>query len=217
MNRVQIFIDGGNFYNLALKRINCHEVNFDFDKFIDFLVGDRELIYPGKRFYIGTVRGQEDSHETTKAMSNQTKLFRKLESSGWTIKTSKLRARTETITIDDRFKDYQTLLANGVSEITYQRSREKGIDVKLATDLLVGALDDKYDIAVVVSSDSDLVPAIDIVRKKFNKKIEYVSFSAPQLPELNIYEDLKPTKVMIYRSDIQRIIPVTDLNRFKLL
>lgn len=216
MDRVQIYIDGGNFYNLALKRIGCHEVDFNFDKFANFLVGDRELILPGKRFYIGTVRGKDDNHETTKAMSNQTRLFRILERNNWTIKTSKLRTRTETIKIDDRFKDYQQLLAKGIKEITYQRAREKGIDVKLATDLLVGALDDRYDVAVIVSSDSDLAPAMDIVRKKFHKKIEYVSFSSPQLPELNIYEELKPTGIMIYNSDIQRIIPVTDLDRFKL-
>ncbi len=216
MDRVQIYIDGGNFYNLALKRINCHEVDFDFEKFAAFLVGDRKLVYPGKRFYIGTVRGKGDNHETTKAMSNQTKLFRSMERFGWTIKTSKLRTRIETIKIDDRFKDYQQLLAKGVTEITYQKSREKGIDVKLATDLLVGAMDDRYDVAVVVSSDSDLTPAMDIVRSKFNKKIEYVSFSSPQLPELNIYEELRPTAVMIYKSDIQRIIPVSDLDKFKL-
>lgn len=216
MDRIQIYIDGGNFYNLALKRISCHEIEFDFENFVEFLVGDRKLVHPGKRFYIGTVRGKGDNHETTKAMSNQTTLFNTLEDYGWTIKTSKLRTRTETIKIDDRFKDYQQLLAKGVTEITYQRSREKGIDVKLATDLLIGALDDRYDVAVVVSSDSDLTPAMDIVRSKFNKKIEYVSFSSPQLPELNIYEDLKPTAVMIYKSDIQRIIPVSDLYNFKL-
>ena len=88
MDRVQIYIDGGNFYNLALKRINCHEVDFDFEKFAAFLVGDRKLVYPGKRFYIGTVRGKGDNHETTKAMSNQTKLFRSMERFGWTIKTT---------------------------------------------------------------------------------------------------------------------------------
>ncbi|MFH0840549.1 MAG: NYN domain-containing protein [bacterium] len=216
MNRVQIFIDGGNFYHLALKRINCHESEFDFNKFAIFLLGERKLSYPGKRFYIGTVRENGNSHETTKAMSNQTYLFNVLERNGWTIKTSKLRTRTETIQIDDRFKNYQEILDKGIKEITYQRSREKGIDVKLSTDLLIGAIDDRYDIAIVVSSDSDLKPAIDVIRKKFNKKVEYVGFSSPPLPELKIFEELKPTNIMIYSSDIQRIIPVSDLNPFKL-
>jgi len=214
MDKVQIFIDGGNFYNLALKRISCHESDFNFDKFAEFLIGDRELVYPGKRFYIGTVREKGNNHETTKAMSNQTYLFNILERCGWNIKTSKLRTRTETVKVDDRFKDCQHILAKGIKEITYQRSREKGIDVKLATDLLIGAIDGKYDIAVVVSSDSDLIPAIDVVRKRFNKKVEYVSFSSSPLPEIKIYEELKPTNSMIYHSDIQRIIPVDDLKKF---
>jgi len=216
MDRVQIYIDGGNFYNLALKRIGCHESDFNFDNFVQFLIGDRELIYPGKRFYIGSVREKSNYHETTKAMSGQTSLFRTLERFGWIIKTSKLRTRVETIKIDDRVDGYQKLLKLGIKEIKYERSREKGIDVKLASDLLIGALDDKFDIAIVVSSDSDLTPAFDIVRKRFNKKIEYVSFSSMALPDLKIYEELKPTRTMIYNSDIQRIIPVSDLNCFKL-
>ena len=137
-----------------------------------------------------------------------------LERCGWNIKTSKLRTRTGTVKVDDRFKDYQNILAKGIKEITYQRSREKGIDVKLATDLLIGAIDNRYDVAVVVSSDSDLIPAIDVVRKKFNKKVEYVSFSSLPLPDIKIYEELKPTNSMIYHSDIQRIIPVDDLKKF---
>lgn len=214
MDKVQLFIDGGNFYNLALKRIGCHDSDFNYDEFAKFLIGDRELVYPGKRFYIGTVREKGNNHETTKAMSNQTYLFNTLERCGWNIKTSKLRTRTETIKVDDRFEDYQNILAKGIKEITYQRSREKGIDVKLATDMLIGAIDGKYDIAVVVSSDSDLIPAMDVVRKKFNKKVEYVSFSSSPLPEIKIYEELKPTNSMIYHSDIQRIIPVDDLKKF---
>ncbi|MFH1294886.1 MAG: NYN domain-containing protein, partial [Candidatus Aenigmatarchaeota archaeon] len=37
---------------------------------------------------------------------------------------------------------------------------EKGVDVKLATQMLVDAMDDKYDIALLFSSDSDYCPAI---------------------------------------------------------
>lgn len=41
--------------------------------------------------------------------------------------------------------------------------REKGIDVLLAVDLVRGALNDEYDVAVLVSADSDLVPAAEAV------------------------------------------------------
>lgn len=41
--------------------------------------------------------------------------------------------------------------------------REKGVDVKLAIDLTMGAVQREYDCAVVFSADTDLVPAIDAV------------------------------------------------------
>jgi uncharacterized LabA/DUF88 family protein len=41
---------------------------------------------------------------------------------------------------------------------------EKGVDVKIAVDLLVGAYEDHYDTAILLSSDTDLIPAIRQVR-----------------------------------------------------
>lgn len=40
------------------------------------------------------------------------------------------------------------------------KPREKGIDVQLAVDLVLGAVQDDYDVAIVLSGDSDLLPAI---------------------------------------------------------
>lgn len=54
--------------------------------------------------------------------------------------------------------------------------REKGTDVKIAVDLVVGAFENKYDTAILVSSDTDLIPAIRYLRHK-KKKLEYVGFS----------------------------------------
>lgn len=45
--------------------------------------------------------------------------------------------------------------------IAWDNGREKGIDVLLALAMVLGAVNDEYDVAVVVSGDTDLVPAID--------------------------------------------------------
>ena len=42
------------------------------------------------------------------------------------------------------------------------RSEEKGIDVLIALDIALGARDGRYDVAVVVSADTDLVPALEV-------------------------------------------------------
>lgn len=212
MERVSIFIDAGNFYHLVLKKLNLHELEFDFEEFTKLLANGRQIAQEGKRFYVGTVRERKDGHENKKAMENQTKLFSDLMKFGnWTIKTSKLRTRTEKIKIDDRVANYREILNKGISEIEYQRSREKGIDVKIAVDLIAGALDSKYDAAIIVGSDTDLVPAIDWVRKRLKKKVEYIGFSFPQTDS---HEATKPTKTMIYNTDVQRVLIESDLRPF---
>jgi len=53
---------------------------------------------------------------------------------------------------------------------------EKGVDVKIAVDMLIGAYENYYDTAILVSSDTDLIPAIKQI-KFLGKKIEYIGFS----------------------------------------
>ena len=47
---------------------------------------------------------------------------------------------------------------------------EKGVDVKLAIDLLINAYNNNYDIAILISNDADFIPAIEEVQK-LNKKV----------------------------------------------
>ena len=52
---------------------------------------------------------------------------------------------------------------------------EKGVDVQIAVDLLVGAYENLYDAALVISSDTDLLPVIAKV-KSLSRDVEYVGF-----------------------------------------
>jgi len=210
--RIQIFIDGGNFHHLVLKKLRAEEQNFSFEKFAEFLANGRVTTERGKRFYVGTVRERGDDERSKTAMSKQTALFNVLKSTRWEIKTSKLRTRTERIIVDDRVVGYQELLKKGVKEIVFQRTREKGIDVKLAIDLVVGAADNQYDTAIVVSSDGDLIPAIDWIRRRQGKKVEYIGFSI--IDQADRRNDTKAAQGLITNSDIHRILIASDLQRF---
>jgi NYN domain len=44
-----------------------------------------------------------------------------------------------------------------------EKPTEKGIDVQLAIDFVVSALDGRFDVGVVFSADTDLKPAIETV------------------------------------------------------
>jgi uncharacterized LabA/DUF88 family protein len=55
--------------------------------------------------------------------------------------------------------------------VRVMKTEEKGSDVNLATHLLVDAFDDTFEVAVVISNDSDLKEPIRLVRSRFGKKI----------------------------------------------
>jgi len=210
--RVTIFIDGGNFYHLALRKLGSSESNFDFEKFATFLANGRKVAETGKRYYIGTVMEKVGDLRSKEAMSKQTALFTRLKDAKWEIRTSKLRKRTEEIKIDDRVVDYKNILKKGIEKIQYERLREKGIDVKLATDLIAGAVDNKYDVAIIVSSDADIVPAIDWVRNRTGKKVEYIGFSI--IDEQDNKKSATPSLTLIAKTDIQRTLVAQDLRPF---
>ncbi len=59
---------------------------------------------------------------------------------------------------------------------------EKAVDVKLALNLVMMARNNDYDVAYLITNDSDLAPAVDMVRQ-IGKKIVYVYFYDMYLPK----------------------------------
>jgi len=59
-------------------------------------------------------------------------------------------------------------------------AREKGIDVKLAIDLVTMAVADLYDVGILVSCDTDLAPAVeallDLRRERGRPTVELVAW-----------------------------------------
>ena len=55
------------------------------------------------------------------------------------------------------------------------KTEEKGSDVNIATHLLHDAHMNRFDVAVVVSNDSDLLAPIKIVRYELNKRVGVLS------------------------------------------
>ncbi len=53
---------------------------------------------------------------------------------------------------------------------------EKMTDVQIATQMMVDAYKDNYDMAMLISGDSDLVPPIRAIHDNFNKKRVFVLF-----------------------------------------
>jgi len=56
-----------------------------------------------------------------------------------------------------------------------EREHQKGVDVLLAVDMIKFAANNAYDTAILVSGDSDLASAVDLV-KTMGKHVEVVYF-----------------------------------------
>lgn len=81
--------------------------------------------------------------------------------------------------------------------------REKGVDVKIAVDLVAGACDGKLKTAIICSSDSDLQPAVTELKER-GVEIVYLGF------------EVNPNKGLIYTSDRNILIRNSEvLNSLK--
>ncbi len=175
MEKVVVYIDGNNFYKyLKDKKVNFPKgVKFDFNKFIDFLARGRECV--SKRYYIGIARNLDNTEKSKQIVRGQQKFLSGIEKEGFVIKRGRV--------IYD---------GGGI--------REKGTDVKLAIDLVIGAVDNMYDTAILVSSDTDLIPAIKYLKYK-GKKLEYVGFSHNPSLSMQKYADFS---VLLLPEDIEK-------------
>ncbi|OGG46965.1 hypothetical protein A2671_02600 [Candidatus Kaiserbacteria bacterium RIFCSPHIGHO2_01_FULL_49_13] len=170
--RVAIYIDGGNFYQRLREAGVPRGTKFNYSKLVDFLLRGRTLV--SKRYYVGIVRNHDHTDKSQQMVEGQQKFLSKLEGEGFTIKRGRI--------------------------VYDHKIREKGVDVKIAIDLIVGAVDNLYDTAVVVSSDTDLIPAIKYAKFK-DKKVEYVGFSAQ--PSLGMARE-STLSVLLLPDDLQK-------------
>lgn len=139
--RVFIYIDGNNTLE-SLKDIGIDGHHFDYRKYFSDLMAPYQEIRMIK--YFGAVFPESISIEKFKA---DHRFHSFLEGESQKIKVNR-----------GKFK------INGGIPV------EKGVDVKLATELIFDAFYKNYDDAYVCSADSDLIPAIDEVRKNFKDK-----------------------------------------------
>ena len=151
VDRLAVFIDYQNAYCGARQAFGVngsdHHVVGQFDPIkLSRLIAARQPNYPGatlRRLVQAWVyRGMPSS---TKSPTGHRAAYRQV--SRWRSVSSDSGLQMKICT---RPLDYRT-----------GRPREKGIDVQLALDLAFGAADGDFDVVVLFSGDSDLLPALE--------------------------------------------------------
>ena len=148
VERIAIFVDGSNFYHYLRELGLTKLIDFDYSEFAQHLARGRTVV--SATYYIGKVRSSGDA-KGEELRRWQQKLVARLQNMGWHVEYGHMMKNDGLFT-------------------------EKGVDVHIAVDLLTGAYDSRYDTAVLVSSDTDLIPAVQGVRGK-RKKVEYIGFA----------------------------------------
>ena len=146
--RCIILIDGSNFF-FKLKDLKLHNLlEFNFSNFAKNLSIDFEVIKSG--YYIGKIR-TDGSEKVKKLHNDQQKLFAHLKKNQFYYSLGYL------LKSDGKF-------------------HEKGVDVNIVVDILVATYENLCDHIILVSSDTDLLPAIKKAKEK-GKTVEYIGFS----------------------------------------
>lgn len=153
--RVIAYIDGFNLY-FGMKQNNWNDILW-----LDVKELATRLLKPGQQLI-------ETKYFTSRVRNNPNKELRQ-------------RTYLEALEINTGIKIYYGHYQSNIETCrkcghSYPYSNEKMTDVNIATELLTDAFNDRYDTALLITGDSDLVPPIRAVHLNFPSKRILVGF-----------------------------------------
>lgn len=172
-DRAAIYIDGNNWYHFMQAAGVRNTFELSYSKISQKLIGPREWKFT--RYYIGAVnqsRSATDYKNQRAFLSNIQK-----EDPRITAHLGRLELRYQENPLVkpllDKISD-STLEISIESQLEIARfvqpfarvetQKEKAVDVMLARDFLVGAMQHEYDSAYLLSADGDLTPVVESAR-----------------------------------------------------
>lgn len=162
--RIRVYIDGGNLYKGLVNSLGRRDLNFKV--FCEKLTGpDRQLV----RAHFFMAFNEENQAEIR---------FREhLEamSAFLSVHEGRLakRRRERVCPLGGQYPDDYRI--------------EKGVDTRLVSTLIEHTIDDAFDVAILVSSDSDHIPGVEFVRRRSRKHIENAFFPIrPHVPNTEL-------------------------------
>lgn len=204
--RVFAFFDGINFYHNAKNNYGITNINF-FDISNNMLDLKKEKLKRIK--YFNSPLNQQENSE---AYALQQKFLGKVKSTPLTtvylgnlVLRPLNKIHINCINCGHQIADTIKCPKCNREVKNYQCKKitEKGVDVNLAVQMLLDAIEDKYDLALLFSADADFAPAIEYIVKKLKKEVVYCRFPTPKTYKLlqTCSEDRIITKNIIENSE----------------
>ena len=184
MNKSIILIDGENFRKKIGDVLNAESINSSSANILDIKLKDlmSKVFKPYKNIKISQINYYsaklkvypKTKKKSLQLIAEQRHLKNTLENQGVKfIMAGNVRAQEE--------KDK----SGKVKRVTF---KEKGVDVRIAVDMVSIACDRKFDTVILCSSDSDVQPAVTEAKRR-GIKVVYLGFS------------LNPNKGLIFTTD----------------
>ncbi len=166
MAKIILYIDGENlkhYLKAVLKQVGIKDESLNLENFPYANLLDKVLAgikIDEKRYYSAKIRFHEDNAAKSKALITKQRVQKtNLEKSGINVIMGG-NVRPQEVQINGRKK---TIF------------HEKGVDVKIAVDLVANACDNDITTAILCSSDSDLQPAVKEIKRR-GIEIIYLGF-----------------------------------------
>lgn len=162
VKRAAIFVDGQNLFHAAKRAFGHHYPNYDIGKLAEAVCRQHSWSHISTAFYTGIPSRERDPsrHDF------------------WTAKL--LFMRRQGIQVFSRPLRYSKKKPweRGFARPTEWVGREKGIDTRIALDIIRGAIENRFDIAVIFSQDQDfedVAGEIRYISRKNNRWIKIAS------------------------------------------
>jgi len=204
--RAFVYIDGFNLYYGALK--GTHEKWLDLQAWCALLLPQhdvRGIVYCTAR--VTSRPDDPDSHVRQDAYLRALGTLSAVSVLEGTFKVSKTRMRRVSSATCPCCAlspaGCQCCRANTV-EVT--KTEEKGSDVHLSVRLVADGYADRYDEALVVSNDSDIQPAVDIVRSDLGKRVIVANPRNTKHPALIGDERRRVGRPALERSQLPTVV-----------
>lgn len=148
IKRAVAFIDGQNLFHHSRAAFGYHFPNYDIRKLVAAIVAQEGWSLAGVNFYTGVPDATDDP------MWNRfwTNKLASMGRQGIPVFSRSLRYRNKAVKLPDGFV------------YTFLHGEEKGIDVRIALDIIGQAVRNELDVAVVFSQDQDLSEVADEIR-----------------------------------------------------
>ena len=192
--QIILFIDGRNFiskisYILNPENSREKQINFatyDFSGLLSKVLTGIEL--DNKIFYLGKLEQHKETEKKSNDLIEKQRLLKlHLEHQGFEV------------ILAGRVRGHVENCPKGYEVLTF---KEKGVDVRMAVDMITAACNKNLKTAIIGSSDSDLQPA---VRELRNQRIERVYLGFESQPNKGLTATTNRT-ILIRNSELEEFL-----------